>query len=183
MMRERVRRQLQHLHTALRLKFLRTERTTISNLEFCGSVHIRTAARRRIPDTGEARRLERRRETPAPLAFLRSRGEMPPRFSAEPASRWPSPPPVRTPELIWRKPEKVAAEAEPERMGENVSRASAPSSRPSFHNPPQQLAWHTQSATAARSIVLDGATVDRLAEDVIRRVERHIRIERERRGM
>jgi hypothetical protein len=33
------------------------------------------------------------------------------------------------------------------------------------------------------SAALDRAAVDRLAEDVIRRVERHVRIERERRGV
>ena len=38
-------------------------------------------------------------------------------------------------------------------------------------------------AAAMQRAVLDAATVDRLADDVIRRVERRVRIERERRGL
>ena len=37
---------------------------------------------------------------------------------------------------------------------------------------------------ASRSLsMLDAAAIDRLTDDVIRRVERHVRIERERRGL
>jgi len=84
---------------------------------------------------------------------------------------------------IWRKPESSSLEAEPERASETAMRNFAQRPDASFSNPPPQTALQTQSVASARPLALDSATVDRLAEDVIRRVERHIRIERERRGV
>jgi hypothetical protein len=181
--REHVSREVQFRHTASQVHHRRIERTTISNLIFRKASQIRAASRRPIPESEATRSLVHRQSTPPPLAMLRSRRQAQPQRSPEPASRPAVIIPVRTPALVWHKPEKVNAENAHEHTGENASRASAQSSRPSFSNPPQQIAWQTQSATAMRPAALDSATVDRLAEDVIRRVERHIRIERERRGM
>jgi hypothetical protein len=40
-----------------------------------------------------------------------------------------------------------------------------------------------RSREAARNQPLDAATADRLVEDVVRRIEKRVRIERERRGI
>jgi hypothetical protein len=181
--RERVSRELEFRRTACQVNHRRTERTIVSNLVFRKAAQIRAALRRPMPENEAARSPVRRQPAPLALALLRSRREVQPQRLAETVSRLSANMPVRAPALVWRKPQKVNEENEHEHAGENVSRTSAQSSRLSFSNSPQQIAWQTQSATATRPAALDTATVDRLAEDVIRRVERHIRIERERRGM
>jgi hypothetical protein len=86
--------------------------------------------------------------------------------------------PLRTPDLVWRnragEPPAVAdvpAERAFAQSGGDLARAAPPpAASPEGNAGPQQR-------------MLDAALMDRLAEDVIGRVEKRIRIERERRGI
>lgn len=91
---------------------------------------------------------------------------------------------VRSPELVWR--------ARAGRPSEAVDFSNA-EARPALvtsiaRSAPERAAtpvvqYSSTDKAIVRATALDPALVDRLAEDVIRRVERHVRIERERRGM
>lgn len=180
-MREHVSRQVQHLSTVSRLAFCRTERAAVSNFEFRKSVHLRSTVRHAVSHTGDVRRSGRHHEFIKAPAFQQLRRAAHPR--PEPAGRFSSPYPVRTAELVWRKPEKTNTGSESEHAVGSFSHVSGSSPRVSLSNPPQQTARQVPPAAEMRAMVLDSATIDRLADDVIRRVERHIRIERERRGV
>jgi hypothetical protein len=88
---------------------------------------------------------------------------------------------VRAPAtMVWRK--SASAAGAPESARDLAS--TAPALRPSA---PQRAATPAAAAPAVqkealRAATLDPAIADRLADDVIRRVERRARIERERRG-
>ena len=86
--------------------------------------------------------------------------------------------------LVWRKseppiPEPAAA------AGGAASPTATPVATPAMRNiPPAAPAYAPQQVReAVRANLLDGAVADRLADDVIRRVEKRLRIERERRGL
>jgi hypothetical protein len=87
-------------------------------------------------------------------------------------------------DLLWRAPTETSLRAAPgiardearAAPAESLSRAALPTGKP-----PSAVA--SASPAPARSMSLDRALVDRLADDVIRRVERRARIERERRGL
>ena len=84
-------------------------------------------------------------------------------------------PPGRPPELVWRSATRPAVEIAAE-TGHAGSRSEA--ARPMA---PEGPAHSGRAALQMRDF--DGALLDRLTDDVIRRVERHARIERERRGL
>lgn len=89
------------------------------------------------------------------------------------------------PELVWRALVAGAVGALEERSRVNA-RLEVPPQSPQIKFPravTQARASAPQGKDDVRSMLLDPALVDRLADDVIRRVERRIRIERERRGI
>lgn len=80
-------------------------------------------------------------------------------------------------EMHWRQPgESAAAPVAMRPAPETWSRPAASPAATGEVNVPAH-------AQAAARPTLDRDTLDRLAEDVIRRVERQVRIERERRGL
>jgi len=98
----------------------------------------------------------------------------------------PVPPPhySRTEELIWRRVAKTTSDIDELVRRQNV----IDSSEPLFPSAPTQStqidpAPRSDAATAGLVTKLDPALMDRLANDVIRRMEKRVRIERERRGL
>ena len=88
--------------------------------------------------------------------------------------------PVRPPELVWRS----EAGERPAEVAERVVRAAAASMSPLPAAAAAASSWPPPEAVEAlRPRLIDGALIDRLAENVIGRVEKKIRIERERRGV
>lgn len=91
----------------------------------------------------------------------------------------------RSPELVWRA--LVAGTAGALEEGTRMHARTEVPPPPQRIELPRAAMQARSSATRAnddmRSMLLDPALVDRLADDVIRRVERRIRIERERRGI
>lgn len=91
----------------------------------------------------------------------------------------------RSPELVWRALVAGTAAA----LEQGTRGHGRPDAAPQAQqiDPPRSAMPMRPSAPRARdevqSMLLDPALVDRLADDVIRRVERRIRIERERRGI
>ena len=157
------------------------ERTTVTRLKFRQERTPRTVPPAAMEAPGPVQS-PRRHIAPVSPAIARMRSKAlvrtPPK--SEPRPQLPA---ICTPELAWRKPERNSPEAAPERASGPALRSFAARPGASFASPPPQSAWQTQSVVSARPFALDSATVDRLAEDVMRRVERHIRIERERRGV
>lgn len=95
---------------------------------------------------------------------------------------------LRSPALVWAKPEPASA-APPTHADAPATSAAANGARPTSRTasngaaalPPaqfQQLARDTQ-----RSLLLDASFTDRLADGVLSRVDKRLRIERERRGL
>jgi hypothetical protein len=82
------------------------------------------------------------------------------------------PRPRQAPEMVWRTRPRTGSTSSPEGVvsSETTVAPSRPSGRP-------------EPATAVAATSLHPQILDRLAEDVIRRVERRVRIERERRGL
>jgi hypothetical protein len=89
--------------------------------------------------------------------------------------------------LVWR---RASAQREADSLSraaatrareEGVERGSNPATRPAHERPAMEPAPATPQPP--QSVVLSGAVVDRLAEDVISRIERRMRIDRERRGL
>ena len=93
----------------------------------------------------------------------------------------------RLTELIWRKPVVQAhgevPAAEPITLRDGSSAAAATSALAPLQPVPTALQALSRTGVDTRVPALDAALADRLAEDVIRRVERRMRIERERRGV
>lgn len=91
---------------------------------------------------------------------------------------------VRAPELVWRRmPERSESGAASTRAASSAVSWSADVAR----GPGRAFAVQTAPAllepAAVKAAVLDPAVLDRVTDDVIRRVERRVRIERERRGL
>lgn len=103
-----------------------------------------------------------------------------------------APPPARTPataqELIWRKQAAHGPADAATLRAQDLGQGAAPAvpmalGAASAANPAQTNApVGQQLRETVRGNLLDGPTADRLAEDVLRRVEKRLRIERERRG-
>lgn len=90
--------------------------------------------------------------------------------------------------MVWQKPARADASADDTVFGRSTL-PPAPATRALAHGAPlppaaasptqvQQIARETQ-----RALLLDPTVTDRLAEDVMRRVDKRLRIERERRGL
>jgi len=91
---------------------------------------------------------------------------------------------VRTPELVWRKAQEQSINAAQSQSSTNNTSLNAMSPEQSREQK-QTISLDTPSTqrTDVQAANLDPRLVDRLADDVIQRVERRIRIERERRGL
>jgi hypothetical protein len=90
--------------------------------------------------------------------------------------------------LVWRKSTSAAREQFDEQSiaesDSTPSRTRSSSPAPiSNAAPPTPAITAQQAREAVRANLLDSAVADRLADDVIRRVEKRMRIERERRGL
>jgi len=83
--------------------------------------------------------------------------------------------PVRPQELVWRSAPRAAAEIDAEMRRVATHSAAAQQKVP--------VAAARSAGAALQLKDVDGALLDRLTDDVIRRVERRSRIERERRGL
>lgn len=86
-------------------------------------------------------------------------------------------------ELVWRAGHSAAAGASDGMMVVSGSTALAAPSTTSRSAVPATATRMMGESEKARPVPLDPMLVDRLTEDVIRRVERRVRIERERRGI
>jgi hypothetical protein len=87
-------------------------------------------------------------------------------------------------ELVWRAPAKTAAGPLNETAGTEANSSTMTSMRAtSFRAGGSAEASQAGAIAKARPMPFDPSMVDRLAEDVIRRVERRVRIDRERRGI
>jgi hypothetical protein len=99
----------------------------------------------------------------------------------------PVPPPhySRTEELIWRRVVKTTSDIDELVRRQNVIDSSEPLLSHSSPTQSTQIdpAQTSDAATAGLVTKLDPALMDRLANDVIRRMEKRVRIERERRGL
>jgi len=132
------------------------------------------------------------RPSPTPAAGLQSIGQVwrrPRRRSAELSFHGaavslklasdPLQPPLRPPELVWR---TVTETSDPERMERIAAALGSPAASGA-----SSIAGHAEQSPAAAVVaqarMFDAALIDRVAEDVIGRVERRMRIERERRGV
>jgi hypothetical protein len=90
-------------------------------------------------------------------------------------------------QLVWRAPRTSAAPT-----SESLEAASRkPVASPAFTDATHASEWRggnpgsraNAAPPSGTSLALDNAAVDRLTDDVVRRVEKRIRIERERRGL
>lgn len=90
----------------------------------------------------------------------------------------------RPPELVWPAAARLPAQLAGERSDVNPSPSST-RAVPRSETPAEAAGGETRDSlrTNLQPRDLDPALVDRLTDDVIRRVERRVRIERERRGM
>jgi hypothetical protein len=87
----------------------------------------------------------------------------------------------RSPELVWRSSAAgpgPATEPGSAHATSLQSRAQAPQ-----HSQPLIAQGRGSDPSVIRATMLDPAVADRFADDVIRRMERRVRIERERRGL
>ena len=101
--------------------------------------------------------------------------EQPTAFSSTPSS-------VR---LTWRRPQKPDSSEVPS-LSQSIERAiPAPRVRASQASPSttQSSSFDLATATPSNFQRMDSAAVDRFAEDIIRRIDKRARIERERRGL
>jgi hypothetical protein len=99
----------------------------------------------------------------------------------------PAPPfgagPVPVPMVMRRPPvESRQAEAAPVAVGSRAGAGSAAATA-AVAGPPQARATAWPHVPAPQRLNLDGPAIDRLAEDVMHRIDRRLRIERERRGL
>ena len=87
--------------------------------------------------------------------------------------------------LVWLKPTAATTAATPlEKAFQAPSMIDAPTSAPAARVVASAPAQQAQAAReAVRTSLMDASVVDRLAEDVMKRVDKRLRIERERRGL
>lgn len=109
-------------------------------------------------------------ETPRGLASIRPRRQAPPQAPALHAGR----------DLVWRIQERDRV-LEPDKFA--PARAAATPANVQTMGTAMAAALPAQAAALQRQQALDPAIVERLTDDVINRVERRLRIERERRGL
>jgi hypothetical protein len=95
-------------------------------------------------------------------------------------------PALRPELLVWRTPAMPEAEGRSKGVRSVTPCMDVAAPKPPVspsQNPASTQTTAAQLADASRRLVVDAALADRLAEDVLRRVEKRIRIERERRGL
>ena len=120
---------------------------------------------------------------PSPLVLHRSRQSQAAQSAASPSPSAIDAFATRSPELVWRTHEPPAADASGSTQGQPASASStrATSATPA---PNAESSDDTQAVRAAlRTQSFDPAFVNRVADDVIRRIDHRLRIERERRGL
>lgn len=104
-----------------------------------------------------------------------------------PSERKPPRAPAAAPSLVWRKPSPSAPEGAAHPLDRDrespTTSARANASASQADKVPTVAIMAQQAHEAVRANLLDSAVADRLADDVIRRVEKRLRIERERRGL
>ncbi|WP_167389182.1 hypothetical protein [Caballeronia ptereochthonis] len=83
-------------------------------------------------------------------------------------------------ELVWARSPRPARAVDATRP---VSLDERPAHAPPARAPALQAEIVSHACEVVRREMLSGAVVERLAEDVIRRIDRRSRIERERRGL
>jgi hypothetical protein len=83
-------------------------------------------------------------------------------------------------ELVWANASRTARAVEATRL---VTPDARPAPAPSAHDPAWQAEIVARACEVVRREMLGSAVVERLAEDVMRRIDRRSRIERERRGL
>ena len=89
----------------------------------------------------------------------------------------------RTTELLWRTTAKINIDAVERIAAADITSSSMTPARPgSARAAAPTIASQAGVIETTRPMTQDPAFVDRLAEDMIRRMARHVRIERERRG-
>jgi hypothetical protein len=121
----------------------------------------------------------------SPLPLARSRNQSDGASQHTPERKVLPPQYRRTEELVWRRVSKSTTEiTERVRHLESIVSSDGPPSRAASN---EQTAVEVERAIEAVRAMpvtkLDPALMDRLANDVIRRVEQRVRIERERRGL
>jgi hypothetical protein len=82
-------------------------------------------------------------------------------------------------DLVWRAPSDQSTAGPPHSTSARPARTSA--AAPSLPTPPADS--RTSEQTIVRAAALEPGLAERLADDVIRRIDRRARIERERKGM
>jgi len=91
----------------------------------------------------------------------------------------------RPEELVWRQVSQTPLNSDGDKrdpeLSESISRTQARSQ--SGHEPAVSVAHLLERAAPMQVTKLDPAVLDRLTDDVIRRVEKRMRIERQRRGL
>lgn len=166
------------------------------------ALRLRRSLSERMPETGNAQKSAKAAEAPAQISQTRAgmwqhhyqifshRRKTPddPRAaSPKSAAQFQ---PARSEELVWRSAPRRRPGAEDEsydaaesgngtgRSQRGAQRGSQPAPEPS-----QGAAPDLKSSAPAQLAKLDPAVLDRLADNVIERVEKRIRIERQRRGL
>jgi hypothetical protein len=89
----------------------------------------------------------------------------------------------RPPELVYRREARTDSVDEPSPAAGTASSSRSAGRSVAAQESAPELSPHSVRAAALRVTDLDPALLDRLTDDVIRRVERRVRIERERRGL
>ena len=89
------------------------------------------------------------------------------------------------PDLVWRAPHANKLQSSVDIDDRDVSGRTARSTRPDgrMKAAPQEKAYGEKVSAFGGTTALDPGLVDRLVDDVIRRIERKVRIERERCGL
>jgi len=92
---------------------------------------------------------------------------------------------VASPALVWRAPRPTAPDAPVQRIQPSASSDASRVNQHSQPSTPSSLPMPVTKTESVRAAMLplSGPAIDRLAEDVMYRIERRIRIERERRGL
>lgn len=180
------------LPTLARMSSLRAAVGSMTSTERCAgpmrAVHASRTSRasrasdERVPPPSRRRALDEMR--PQPLRTL-SRAPARSAFLPVPEHTAPRAHVVRRPEMVWRSAHKASTPTVDEAPRQETSAPSRWVAQGSATG--HGGSTTTATAAASRALVdmaqLSPSLVDRLADDVIRRVERRVRIDRERRGL
>ncbi len=90
---------------------------------------------------------------------------------------------VRHEELVWREVFQTPLKSEGAKREAELSESRAQARSQTGHEPAADVAAFHERAAAAQVTKFDPVVLDRLADDVISRVEKRMRIERQRRGL